>query len=281
MGLKNKVKKVIRKMFYIFKEKNVVPIVVPTYERQVLKSRIALVVGGSGGIGLAIAETFLKAGAKVVITGTNIEKLEKCKKYINSSNLEIMVLNVSDINSFDEKIKKSADFFGSECIDILVNCAGVINKNDFLNITSEEYDSIMDVNVKGTFFMCQAVIKLMIENKIRGNILNITSSSALRPAWTPYQMSKWAVRGFTIGLADLFTKYGIVVNAIGPGQTATEMAGKKIGDTIYNITNPTERFIMPEEIANLAVFLVSDMGKMVIGDTVYMTGGSGITTMHN
>lgn len=164
-------------------------------------------------------------------------------------------------------------------VDILVNSAGVLNKNDFLHMTETEYDAIMDTNAKGTFFMSQVVGKYMIENNIRGHILNVTSSSALRPAWTPYQMSKWAVRGLTLGLADMLIPYGIVVNAIAPGPTATPMLNKHEGDTIYH-PNPAGRFAMPSEIANLAVFMVSDMGNMIIGDTFYMTGGSGTVTNH-
>lgn len=126
----------------------------------------------------------------------------------------------------------------------------------------------MDINAKGSFFMSQAVGRFVIENRIKGHILNVTSSSALRPAWTPYQMSKWAVRGFTMGLADKLLPYGIIVNAIAPGPTATPMLGKQEGDSIYNDSNPSGRYAMPEEIASLAAIMVSDMGNMIVGDTV-------------
>ena len=121
----------------------------------------------------------------------------------------------------------------------------------------------------------------MIDKKIKGHILNVTSSSALRPAWTPYQMSKWAVRGLTKGLADMMIPHGIVVNAIAPGPTATPMLGKEEGDSIYEPYTPARRYAMPEEIASLAVFMVSGAGDMIVGDTFYMTGGSGIITLHH
>lgn len=145
----------------------------------------------------------------------------------------------------------------------------------------EEYDAIMDTNAKGTFFMSQAVGKWMIEKSIKGHILNVTSSSALRPAWTPYQMSKWAVTGLTKGLADLMIPHGIVVNAIAPGPTATPMLGKNEDDSIYEPYTPAGRYAMPEEIASLALFMVSGAGNMIVGDTVYMTGGSGTITLHH
>lgn len=139
----------------------------------------------------------------------------------------------------------------------------------------------MDTNVKGTFFVSQAVGNYMIENRIKGHILNISSSSALRPAWGPYQISKWAIRGFTLGLAEKLQPYGIVVNAIAPGQTATPMLGKDSRDDIYNDYALAGRYIMPEEVANLAVFMVSGMGNMIVGDSVYMTGGSGTITLEH
>ena len=173
------------------------------------------------------------------------------------------------------RIRSAAELFPENRIDILVNCAGVINHSRFEEISEEEYDSIMDINTKGTFFMCQAMGKFMIDRHIKGHILNVSSSSALRPAWTPYQMSKWAVRGFTLGLADTLLPYGIIVNAIAPGPVATKMLGKSETDNIDNPSCPIGRYALPGEIASLATFMVSDLGDMIVGDTFYMTGGSG------
>ncbi len=192
-----------------------------------------------------------------------------------------IIIDVLDVQSIPEKVKTAAAKFPENRIDILVNSAGVVSHSDLMDMSEVEYDSIMDVNAKGTFFMSQAVAKHMIENQIKGHILNVTSSSALRPAWTPYQMSKWAVRGLTLGMADKLLPYGIIVNAIAPGPTATPMLGKYEGDNnIYNGVCPAGRFAMPSEIAALATFMVSDMGNMIVGDTFYMTGGSGTITLH-
>lgn len=190
------------------------------------------------------------------------------------------MIDVKDVVSMPEKVKAAAALFPENRIDILVNSAGVLNRSDFLDMPESEYDSIMDINAKGTFFMSQAVAKYMIENRIKGHILNVSSSSALRPAWTPYQMSKWAVRGLTLGMAERLLPYGITVNSIAPGPTATPMLGKNEGDNIYNATCPAGRFAMPSEIAALATFMVSDLGDMIVGDTFYMTGGSGTVTLH-
>lgn len=191
------------------------------------------------------------------------------------------MIDVRDVNSMPEKVCAAASLFSENRIDILVNSAGVVAHSDFMHMGEDEYEKIMDINAKGTFFMSQAVSQFMIEKNIKGHILNVTSSSALRPAWTPYQMSKWAVRGLTLGMADVLLPHGIIVNAIAPGPTATPMLRKNEGDSIYNASNPSGRYAMPSEIASLAVFMVSDMGDMIVGDTFYMTGGSGTISLHN
>lgn len=185
-------------------------------------------------------------------------------------------MNVLEVASLPGKVKEAAALYPENRIDILVNSAGMVAHHSFADMTEAEYDSIMDINAKGTFFMSQAVSKHMIEKNIKGHILNVTPSSALRPAWTPYQMSKWAVRGFTMGLADVLLPYGIIVNAIAPGPVATPMLVKNEGDTISNPEQPSRRYAMPSEISAQAVFMVSDMGNLIVGDTVYMTGGSGV-----
>ena len=277
-----RIKKAIRSVIMLFKEEKKIPIPSPINAPELLKDKVALITGGSGGIGLAMAESFLKSGAKVIIAGTNEEKLRSCCEKIGGGgvNLSNIVIDVKDVESMPGKVKTAAAMSPENRIDILVNSAGVVSHSDFLDMSEQEYDNIMDINAKGTFFMSQATAKYMIENRIKGHILNVTSSSALRPAWTPYQMSKWAVRGLTLGTADKLLPYGIVVNAIAPGPTATPMLGKNEGDNIYHPTTPAKRYAMPSEIAALATFMVSDMGDMIVGDTFYMTGGSGTITLH-
>ena len=118
----------------------------------------------------------------------------------------------------------------------------------------------------------------MKQQNIAGNILNIASSSSFRPASSAYTISKWGVRGLTLGLAKSFSPYGIVVNGVAPGPTATPMLLKDKKDDLTFERNPLGRFALPEEIANMAVFLVSDMGRTIVGDIVCMTGGAGVIT---
>lgn len=118
----------------------------------------------------------------------------------------------------------------------------------------------------------------MVENKIKGNILNITSSSSLRPAISPYIISKWGERSLTLGMAKKYLPYGIIVNGLAPGSTLTPMLNKAEDNDLYLDYSPSKRYAAPEEIANLATVLVSKMGRMIVGDTIYATGGAGIIT---
>lgn len=118
----------------------------------------------------------------------------------------------------------------------------------------------------------------MKENKVEGNILNVGSSSCLRPATSAYTLSKWGIRGLTLGLAKSLAPYGITVNGIAPGPTATPMLLEDSQSNITNNSNPIGRYVLPEEIANMAVVLVSSMGRTIVGDMIYMTGGAGIIT---
>lgn len=276
-----KIVKYIKEGLNLVRTREIKPIIITKDNSELLAGKVALITGGSSGIGLEIAKKFLSCGCKVIIGGTNEEKMKKICKEIDNENLKYIVLNVINIKEIPNKIAKVVDMFEDKRIDILVNSAGVVSKSNFFDMTEEEYDKIMDTNAKGTFFMSKYVGKYMIDNKIKGHILNLSSSSSLRPAWTPYQISKWAVKGLTLGLADIFIKYGIVVNAIAPGPTATPMLNKKDGDSIEIPDNPSGRYAMPVEIANLAVFMASSMGDLIVGDTFYITGGSGTITYHN
>lgn len=276
-SIKQKIKKLLRDILPPRKEK--VPIITPVRPETLLKGKVALVTGGSSGIGFSIAKALLESGCKVIIAGTNQKKLddafEKLKSFGMVTSFQFDIKNIAAI---PDKIKTAATLFEENQIDILVNSAGVHHTLSFENMTEEEYDKIMNTNVKGTFFMCQAIGNYMREKGIKGHILNLSSSSALRPAWGPYQMSKWAIRGLTLGMAEKLQPYGIVVNAIAPGQTATPMLGKTDCSDISNSYALAGRYIMPEEVANLAVLMVSDMGNMIVGDTFYITGGSGLIT---
>lgn len=280
MGVAHKIGQWLHTLVLMHKEEKLVPVVVPKDPEDMLVGKLALVTGGSSGIGLAIAKEFASCGADVVIAGTRQEKVDAVLETIGG-HVKGIVIDVRDVSTLPDKVEQASSLFGRDCFDILVNSAGVVTHHDFWHTDESEYDAIMDTNAKGTFFMSQTVGRRMVEKGIKGHILNIASSSSLRPAWTPYQMSKWAVRGFTVGLADTLIQDGVIVNAIAPGPTATSMLGKSEGDNIWEPYSPSSRYALPKEIASLAVYLVSGPGDMIVGDTVYMTGGSGVVTLHH
>ena len=249
---------------------------------ELLKGRTALITGGTSGIGLEMAISFINAGAFVVITGRDESRLESARQKIRNKTMQAeriarVVMDNRDVDTFNQKFIEILELTPNKQIDILVNNAGVIGAGNFGNIKSEVFDSVIGTNLKGVLFLSQIVAHHMKDNKIEGNILNIASSSSLRPATQTYTLSKWGIRGLTLGMARMLAPYNIVVNGIAPGPTATPMLiHNKIDDNIYNPKLITERYATPEEIANMGVILVSNMSRMIIGDIIYMTGGAGI-----
>lgn len=274
MSIGTKIREIIDYYFRKKNEKNIVSVNISKSSEELLKGKIALIVGGTGGIGKAIAEAFISSGAKVVISGTTESKIRKTVEElgINAKGIQI---DLNQVSLFDEKIAHVIEQFPENRIDILVNCAGVHGDQKFGNVSEETYDMVMNTNLKGLFFMTQEVGNYMKRKGIKGHILNVSSAAALKPGYTPYEISKNAVRAFTLGAAAELIDYGIVVNAIAPGPVATSMLGYEEGDTLYTDCVPAKRFATPLEIAQLAVIMVSDMCNLVVGDTFYISGGSG------
>lgn len=264
MGLKSKIKKLIA-------QKEYVAISHPISTSKEFKGKVALISGGSGGIGLAIAKSLKESGCIVVIAGTNERKLEKiCKE----TGLDSVIMNYLKPESFSTVIESVSEKYGK--IDIFISSAGVHTENvDFWTMSPNEFDRVMDINLKGVFFAAQSMGRYMIENKIKGSILFISSSRGSEPAWSPYGISKWGLKGLTEGLAQMFVAHGINVNSIAPGSTATELIGIKKGDTITSGENGMNRLIMPDEVATLAKLLVSDAGKMIDGEVIHIAAGRG------
>ena len=271
-----KLKKFVKLIFNLFKSKKIIPIVNVTDKEELLKDKVVLITGGSGGIGYAIAEKFSKSGAKVIITARDEKKLKKCVEELGK-NCTYISLNQTETSKISKKVEEIINIHGK--IDILVNAAGMhIARNNlkFSNIKEEEYDQIMNLNLKGTYFLTQEVSKHMIDKKINGHILMISSNRGIEPSWSPYSLSKLGLNGMTKGLAQELIKYNIIVNGIAPGPTATSMQSYKKGDSIYTDQTKLGRYTMPEEVAEYALLLVSDLGNTIVGDTIYMSGGRGI-----
>lgn len=236
----------------------------------ILEGKAALITGGSSGIGLAIAKKMISCGASVTIVGRDPEKTKKIAQEIKSDYLILDLINTKEL------ITTVSDYIKDKNIDILVNSAGILDKEPWLAKTPDGFDRVIATNLKAAYFMSQTIANHMIEKKISGHILNISSSSSMRPSWGPYQLSKRALNGMTLGFAQRLAPKGITVNALAPGVTLTPMAANFMDASNLAYYNPLRRAETPEEIANLAVFLTSNLGTSIVGDTVMITGGSGI-----
>lgn len=283
MNIKNIIKKILE-LISATSPVHLSTNIVKLSQSELLCGRNAIITGGSSGIGYAIADSMLNAGVRnVVITGRSEDKLFEVSNKLKKSHpgkeecIKYITMDLCDIPSFQDKFNCILKLINGN-VDILVNNAGILG--GFFGKTDEkEFDDVMQTNLKGAFFLTQIVAMYMKENKIEGNILNICSSSSLRPASSAYNLSKWGIRGLTLGLAKQLIPYGIVVNGLAPGPTATPMLLKDIEKSgIYHPKNPSHRYAMPEEIANMAIILTSGMGRMIVGDIIYMTGGAGLFT---
>lgn len=264
--------------------KNVHVHVVQLAQNQLLTGRAALITGGTSGIGYAIADAMLSANAAaVVVTGRSEERCkEAADKLImahpdRADHIFFMPMDMCQVDTFASCFETIQEKLGDLKISILVNNAGV-QGGRWGSATEADFDRVMDTNYKGVFFLSQLVASYMVENGVQGNILNIASSSSLRPTNSAYSLSKACVKELTVGMAKFMIRHNIVVNGIAPGPTATPMMNLQSSDSLAHPTNPAGRYATPEEIANMAVVLTSDMCRMVVGDILYMTGGSGITT---
>lgn len=240
-----------------------------------LQGKVALITGGSRGIGLSIAKTFLREGCKVIITGRNEKKLKQICLELSSVNISYMVWDISQDSEISTQFDIAEHIFGS--IDILVNNAG-INKiagmSQPIEIATLEYIRAMnDINVIGTRQMCIE----FAEKYKSGEILNIISNTAIRPAIGIYWMSKWAMRSFTVAFGKECQNKGsnIHVNGLCPGPTCTDMMSLAKSNVILP-TTPNKRFGLPEEIANLALIMVCSSMKGMNGKICICDGGQNL-----
>lgn len=242
-----------------------------------LKDKNILITGGSSGIGLSMAKKFLACGANVVITGRNPQKLEDAENKIKSLNCKAIVWDHTNVDIIPVKLAQAKDFFDRNQVDILVNNAGIPPSKFWGEVDENEWDRIFNTNLKSTYFLTQEIVKLWKEECFKGykKILNISSQGGFVGATYPYRMAKWDLRGLTEGLGKSLISDNIIVNSIAPGIVKTEMQRFSLeqGDNLYTNQNPINRVCLPEEISELAAFLISDTSNFIIGQTIVCDGG--------
>lgn len=271
LGVKTAIKSAAKAM----RSKELIPIIHAVSSDKELSGKVALISGGSGGIGLAIAKELLSAGCKVVLGGTSEAKLSHCVSALDQIEFcSYVTMDYLTPDGTKASVAKAKEIFGD--IDIFVNSAGVHTANaDFWTMTPEEFDRVLSINLKGAYFVTQAVAESMVSAGVKGHILLVNSCRGFEPAWSPYGISKWGLRGLTEGLAQTLIKNGIVVNGLAPGSTATPLIGVHEGDGIDCEDNLAGRLATPEEIARWARMLVGPSGDLVVGETILVSGGRG------
>lgn len=244
-----------------------------------LKGSKAIVTGGSRGIGYAVAKALVDAGVSVVITGRNAETLKIAAQSIGD-NVYPLVWDASKVELAEEKISEAACLLGG--LDIVVNNAGIFAKSDewskdgLLKTSVSDWEDVMKTNASSVFFTMQAAVKYMIENKIKGNILNVTSAAGYEPATGAYGASKTTATALTRGWGKMFACDGITINGIAPGPVATEMNNWHEGDSLEHKRIPYGRFALADEIAKTAMYLLSKEAEMICGETLVVDGAYSI-----
>ncbi|WP_044896524.1 beta-ketoacyl-ACP reductase [Bacillus alveayuensis] len=246
------------------------------------QGRVAFVTGGSRGIGKGIVELFAEEGAKVAFIDLNEEALRDTTMQLKEKGYDVFskVVNVTDREQVEKTVKEVVDTFGS--IDILVNNAGVIRDNLLFKMTDSDWETVMDVHLKGSFYCARAAQKYMVERKY-GRIINISSTSALgNRGQANYAAAKAGIQGFTKTLAIELGPFGITTNAVAPGFIETEMTketARRIGISFEELINasvaniPVRRSGKPADIANAVAFFADEKSSFVNGQVLYVAGG--------
>ena len=241
-----------------------------------LTDKVAIITGSSRGIGKIIAIQLSKCGANIILTARNIEDLNAVKDSINAQGgcAEAIVSDVSSMSSLAELAANTIDKFGR--IDILVNNAGITHDNIILRMKEEDWDSVLNINLKGCFNGIKAVTPPMVKIKW-GRIINITSviGQIGNAGQCNYAASKAGIIGLTKSMAKELGTRNITVNAVAPGYISTDMTNKQNADLKEKMKSfiPLGRLGTPNDVANLVCFLASEEAGYITGQTFNVDGG--------
>ena len=242
-----------------------------------LKDKVAIVTGGTRGIGLAIVKTILDNGASVVLTGSRQETVDKAIAQLAEYGDRVMGLHpdLADAAQVADLVAKTVEKYGK--LDIMVNNAGISAREPLYDYDPAAFDKILNVNLKSVFIGSQAAARVMKENG-GGVILNTSSMVSLygQPSGCGYPATKFAVNGLTRSLARELGKDNIRVNAVAPGVTRTDMVASLPPELVERISAPIPlgRVGEPEEVANAFLFLASDLASYVTGEVLSVDGAA-------
>lgn len=242
-----------------------------------IENKVAIITGGTRGIGLEIVRLFKENGAKVILFGSREETVNKALEYLKNDNLEVdgYYPNLNDFDSVKKTVEEIIAKYGR--IDILVNNAGISANKKIEETSVSDFTSIMNLNVNAIFHMIKAVVPFMKKNG-GGVILNTSSMVSIygQPSGVGYPTSKFAVNGMTKSLARELAPFKIRVNAVAPGITNTDMVASLPKEMIEPLikTIPLGRIGEPRDIANAFLFLASDMASYVTGEILSVDGAA-------
>lgn len=240
-----------------------------------LEGKVAIVTGSDTGLGQGFCRAFAEAGAKVM--GVSVVPSDDTLKMIGEDKFSYMVENLMSIEPIDRIIEKTIEKYGK--VDILVNNAGIIKREDCIDFSEANWDSVINVNLKTVFFFSQAVARQFVKQGQGGKIINIASMLAFQGGIRvpSYTASKSGVKGITMSMANEWAQYGINVNAIAPGYMATNntKALRADADRSEAILDriPAGRWGTPDDIMGAGVFLASAASDYVNGYTLAVDGG--------
>ena len=242
-----------------------------------LKDKVAVITGGTRGIGYATADAFLREGATVILAGSGKASADKAvaslKEKYPGAKIAGISPDLADLEDVRSIFRTATSLYG--CIDILVNNAGISESTPFMNYTEETFDKVMDLNVKGVFNATRAAAECMVA---RGSGVILSTSSMVsisgQPSGFAYPASKFAVNGLTVSLARELGPKGIRVNAVAPGIIETDMMKAVPREVIEPMIAriPLQRLGKPEDIANAFVFLASDEAGYITGVVLSVDG---------
>lgn len=244
----------------------------------ILDGKVAVVTGGTRGIGFETVRQFLLNGAKVCLLGSRAETVDKAIQTLKSENQDFRVIGFYPNLTSESEVAKTFESVKVEFgkIDILINNAGISSSTPLVNFSEAEYDKIADINIKSVFICSKVAVPYLKETK--GVILNTSSMVSVygQPSGVMYPASKFAVNGITKSLARELAPMGIRVNAVAPGITETDMVSalpKQVIEPLIK-TIPLGRIGTPTDIANAFLFLASDMASYITGDILHVDGAA-------